>query len=248
MRLAWSWLHCFLTVPDLNNRMVCLVADSKFCVAYAIFIFNLLLTTDGWAQPHVRVDVGSFSQNDISGWEIRVFAGATSYQLTLVDGKQVLAADSRQSGSMFYKKIRVDLEQTPILNWSWRKEHEIDPGNELDQKGDDYVARIYVVKSERLIWWKTIALNYVWSYQHKRKDVWDNPFAGRNSKMLAQRDASDPTGVWFTERRNVAMDFKRLFGKDIRQIDGVAIMTDSDNSGLNARALYGDIFFDAALE
>jgi len=61
--------------------------------------------------------------------------------------------------------------------------------------------------------------------------------------MLAQRDASDPQGTWFNERRNVAMDFVRLHGVEVQQIDGVAIMTDSDNNGLSARALYGDIFF-----
>jgi hypothetical protein len=64
--------------------------------------------------------------------------------------------------------------------------------------------------------------------------------------LLAQRDASDPEATWFSERRNVVLDFNRLHGKDIRQIDGVAIMTDSDNSGLSATALYGDIFFSSA--
>ncbi|MCZ6667987.1 MAG: DUF3047 domain-containing protein, partial [Gammaproteobacteria bacterium] len=59
----------------------------------------------------------------------------------------------------------------------------------------------------------------------------------------ALRDASDPEATWFFEQRNVLLDFKRLHGQDIRQIDGVAIMTDSDNSGLDARALYGDIYF-----
>ena len=93
-----------------------------------------------------------------------------------------------------------------------------------------------------------MALNYVWSYQHKRQDTWNNPFAGENSKMLAQRDASDTRGTWFSEQRNVAVDFKQLLGKDIRQIDGVAIMTDSDNSGLSASALYGDIYFSAREE
>jgi len=189
------------------------------------------------------VDVGLFSKNDTSGWETRDFAGATQYSLTQVDGKWVVVADSRQSASAYYKKIDIDLGKTPILNWSWRKEQPIDPGNELDKKGDDYVARIYVVKSSGMILSETFALNYVWSYQHHRNDTWNNPFAGENSKMLAQRDASDPQGTWFNERRNVVLDFKRLHGKDIRQIDGVAIMTDSDNSGLNARALYGDIYF-----
>lgn len=163
--------------------------------------------------------------------------------MSLVNGRRVLIADSRQSASAYYKKIKIDLDKTPILNWSWRKELPINPGNELDKKGDDYVARIYVVKSGELLDWDRIALNYVWSYQHERYDIWDNPFAGDKSKMLALLDASDPKGIWFKERRNVAEDFKLLFGNKTRYIDAVAIMTDSDNSRLSAVALYGDIYF-----
>jgi len=215
----------------------------KWKIEFIALIFSYLLSVGAWAQPEQRVDVGLFSQNDTSGWEIRNFAGATNYSLGQVDGKQVIVADSRQSASAYYKKIDIDLDKTPILNWSWRKENTIDPGDELDKKGDDYVARIYVVKTNGMILATTIALNYVWSYQHQKNDSWGNPFARENSKMLAQRDASDPEATWFSERRNVVLDFKRLHGKDIRQIDGVAIMTDSDNSGLSATALYGDIFF-----
>ena len=120
------------------------MADAK---VYLFFLLVFLPLATGWAQRVERVDVGLFSQNDVSGWEIREFAGATDYSLSLVDGKQVLLADSQQSASAFYKKIEVDLEKTPILNWSWRKEQSINPGNELDKKGDDFVARIYVVKS-----------------------------------------------------------------------------------------------------
>jgi hypothetical protein len=217
-------------------------------VKWNIIVLQLafLLSLSIWAQSGERVDVGLFSLNDTSGWEIRDFAGVTDYSLAEVDGKRVVIADSRQSASAFYKKIVIDLDRTPILNWSWRKESTIDPGDELDKNGDDYVARIYVVKSSGMIQSTTIALNYVWSYQHQKNDTWGNPFAQENSKMLAQRDASDPEATWFSERRNVVLDFKRLHGKDIRQIDGVAIMTDSDNSGLSATALYGDIFFSSA--
>jgi hypothetical protein len=210
----------------------------------SVLVYLLTVTTS--AQPGERVDVGLFSQNDVSGWEIRNFAGATDYSLTRVDGKQVVVASSHQSASAYYKKIDVDLDKTPILNWSWRKENTIDPGDELDKNGDDYVARIYVVKTNGMILSTTIALNYVWSYQHHKNDTWGNPFAQENSKMLAQRDASDPEATWFSERRNVVLDFNRLHGRDTQQIDGVAIMTDSDNSGLSAIALYGDIFFSSA--
>lgn len=189
------------------------------------------------------VEVGRFSQSDTDGWVVKKFAGDTEYNLTRLDGRQVLSARSEQSASAYYRKIKVDLKKTPILNWSWRKEEGINPGDELTKKGDDFVARIYVVKSGGLFVWNTRVINYVWSNQHKKRERWDNPFAGDKAKMLAQRDATDPAGAWFIERRNVVEDFALLHDMDIDSIDGMAIMTDSDNSGLSASALYGDIFF-----
>lgn len=224
------------------------MAKFKVCIVWQLLILILLLPETVWAETNARVEVGLFSQINVDGWKVKEFDGITNYYLTLVDGKRALAADSNQSASALYKKLTVDLSKTPILNWSWRKKLPINPGNELNKDGDDFVARIYVVKSGGVLWWRTIALNYVWSYQHKKNQSWDNPFVGAKSKMLAQRDATDPSDTWFVERRNVAMDFKKLMGKDIRNIDGVAIMTDSDNSGLSAVALYGDIYFSASEE
>lgn len=220
----------------------------KFCIVWQVLILIFLLPETVWSGRNARVEVGLFSQINVDGWKVKEFDGITSYYLTLVDGKRALAADSNQSASALYKKMTVDLSKTPILNWSWRKKLPINPGNELNKDGDDFVARIYVVKSGGILWWRTLALNYVWSYQHKKNQSWDNPFVGAKSKMLAQRDATDPSDIWFVERRNVVLDFRQLFGRDIKEIDVVAIMTDSDNSGLSAVALYGDIFFSAIEE
>lgn len=38
-------------------------------------------------------------------------------------------------------------------------------------------------------------------------------------------------------------DFKRYFSKEVRYVDAVAFMTDSDNTGRRAVAYYGDMFF-----
>jgi len=95
-------------------------------------ILAYLLFESAWAQLYERVDVGLFSLNDTSGWDIRNFAAATDYSLIQVGGKLVVVADSRQSASTYYKKNDIDLGKTPILNWSWRKEQPIDPGDELD--------------------------------------------------------------------------------------------------------------------
>ena len=79
-------------------------------------ISSCLLSVSASVQAGERVDVGLFSNNDTSGWEIRDFSGATEYFLAEVDGKLVVVADSRQSASAFYKKIDINLDKTPILN------------------------------------------------------------------------------------------------------------------------------------
>lgn len=208
-----------------------------------LFLLTGLLLSVGSVTAENRVEAGLFSKQDISGWKQKKFVGETDYRLVKLDQVSVLQASSKQSASAFYLKLKVDLTKTPNLHWSWRKQQQINPGNESDKTGDDFVARVYVIKKGGLLFWNTRAINYVWSYQHKKNEDWDSPFAGSRSKMFSQRDDSDPEQVWFNEHTNVVEDFKRLHDQDIRTIDGIAIMTDSDNSGLSAKALYGDIYF-----
>jgi len=61
--------------------------------------------------------------------------------------------------------------------------------------------------------------------------------------MLALRSSTDEAATWYQEKRNVAADLKEFFGTEIRYIDAIAIMTDTDNSGQETSAQYGDIFF-----
>ena len=61
--------------------------------------------------------------------------------------------------------------------------------------------------------------------------------------MIALRSSTDQTGTWYTEKRNILADLKHQFGEDIRYIDAVAIMTDTDDSFDKVTAYYGDIYF-----
>jgi hypothetical protein len=189
---------------------------------------------------------GRFSESGLDAWESKSFAGETDYRLVTVDGMPVVRAQSEGAASALVYRGRVDLKQTPFLNWSWRKLQGIDPGDENARSGDDFVARVYVIIDGGLLFWKSRALNYVWSFQHRVGEAWDNPFAGPAARMLALRDASHGEGVWYHERRDVASDFRDFRGEQVRYIDGVAIMTDSDNSASRALAEYGDIWFSAA--
>jgi hypothetical protein len=48
-------------------------------------------------------------------------------------------------------------------------------------------------------------------------------------------------GRWLSYERDVAADYRRVFGEEPGRLIGLAIMTDSDNTGTQAQALYRDV-------
>ncbi len=192
-----------------------------------------------------RMDIGIFSNGSLDGWKTKSFVGETDYSIIKENGRSVLLANSVGSASVLGRKIKIDLTKTPYVNWSWKVERGLPKMDETTKGGDDFAARLYFVKSGGFAIWNTKALNYVWASSQLRDTSWPNAFEPKNSIMHAVRGSWDPTGEWKQEKRNVREDFKKSFGTDIKSINGVAIMTDTDNTGLRARAVYGDIFFTA---
>jgi Protein of unknown function (DUF3047) len=192
-----------------------------------------------------QIVIGNFSAGALTGWKAKEFKGQTQYLLTKIDDVQALKADSDAAASGLFFEQKIDLEKTPVMNWRWRIENRMGKVDEQAKSGDDFTARVYVVKSGGLVFWNTKAINYVWASTSPKDKSWPNPFAGDHAMMVAVRSSSDETGTWYTEKRNVREDFKRLTGEDIKSIDAVAIMTDTDNAKGKATAYYGDIYFTA---
>jgi len=191
-----------------------------------------------------KLDIGLFSGNQTEGWEERSFEGKTRYQLKMDDTHgTVLHALSQGSASVFGKRMKVDLTKTPYINWSWKIDNRLDGINETTKSGDDFAARIYLVKTEGLFGRKSKAVNYVWSSNQSIGSSWGNAYQPKNSKMVAVRGIENETGQWVSEKRNVATDFRQLFNSKTTTVDLIAIMSDTDNSGLTVSASYGDIFF-----
>ncbi len=187
--------------------------------------------------------VGEFSIGQISNWKEEVFEGRTDYSIQEIDGKKVLQASSRNSASGMMRKTRVDLWQYPYLNWQWKIDNRLPVRNETTKEGDDYPVRIYVIIDGKSRVWKTKSLSYVWSRGVAKGNAWPNAFADRNVVMLSVRDGSDETKTWYKEKRNVLQDVQRYLSPEIRYIDIVAVMTDTDNTHSFVNAYYGDIYF-----
>jgi len=214
-------------------------------IAVSLVLWVMVLTCGNALsdQPDI-IPVGEFSQHSMENWSKKAFVNETIYTPAAIEGKNALEAVSRNSASGLIKKIRVDIDAYPFLNWRWRIENRLSGiFDETQKSGDDYAARIYVVVSGGIAIWNTRALNYVWARHSQKEETWPNAFAKNNAMMMAVRSSEDPLSTWVTEKRNVREDFIRLFGKEVRFIDAVVLMSDTDNTGNKVTAYYGDIYF-----
>ena len=210
-----------------------------------LVLVNLLTIVAVSAAPIAwgdEVVVGPFSKGTIKDWDEKSFRGHTEYVIVEDGGRSVLAAKSNSAASGLFKKIDIDLEATPVLNWSWKIDHVLAAADERSKKGDDYPARVYVVFSSGPLFWKTRTLNYVWSSNQAADAQWPNAYTG-SAHMIAVEGGREQVGQWRTYHRNVREDFMKYFGEDMTQVNAVAIMTDTDNTDQSASAWYGDIFF-----
>jgi len=192
-----------------------------------------------------RIDVGRFSAGDLTGWKEKSFVANTRYAVQTSGGQRALCASSTAAASGLFHEIRIDLRKTPLLNWSWKVERGLHDKDERSKPGDDYPARVYVVFSGGFAFWKTRAINYVWSSAQPVGAIWPNAFVS-NARMVVVETGSSRLGQWVTEQRDVLADYRKLFGDAADYVDAVAIMTDTDNAGGSAAACYGDIYFEVA--
>ena len=115
-----------------------------------VFLLPLLLTfffaPPLSAEQNTIIKVGNFSSGTLQGWEEKEFLGNTKYTLIDSDNGRVLKATSSKAASGLFLEQKIDLRKTPYLNWSWKIDNTLGNLNEQSKPGDDYPARIYVVK------------------------------------------------------------------------------------------------------
>lgn len=204
-----------------------------------ILLSLLLLGLTGPVLAETRLSPGRITQ-----WEPHSFTGRTDYQrVETASGTAVRATcDAGTASGLFYRET-IDLTETPIIEWRWRIVDPIAAGNPREKAGDDYAARLYAVDEHTILRWRTRAINYVSTPQAAVGEQWPNAYADQARMVVvdnADGKASDGKG-WRVHRRNLREDFERLHGRSLTRIDAIALMTDCDDTGGRAEALYGEI-------
>lgn len=225
----------------------------------------LIALLASWLLPAVffagasRAESISFSS---SSWKPLVFKKIerhTEYSFSEEMGNWVVCAKSEKSASGLYAEIPADPKKYPMLSWSWKVEKIPENRSEKNKGGDDFAARVYVTfrydpkkasAAQRFKYGliRTLygeyppeaAVNYVWASSVEKGRSWPNPYAPQ-AMMVAVESGSEKTGQWVREERNLYEDYKKLFKEEPPEILGIALMTDTDNTGRSASACYRDL-------
>ena len=211
---------------------------------FYIIIVSLILINISSAED---IKIFEFTEKELIELEVRKVRGAknkTIYSVGSNEKGNFLKAEANNAASGLGKELKINLNKTPFINITWKVEKDLRGINENTKKGHDYAARVFAIKKTGATPLSNRAINYVFS---SNSDVGDNRPSPYTKKSIDNVLAStkDSFNQWITVKANVKEDFKRFHDLDVNELDGLAIMADTDNSKLKSIAYFQDIYFSA---
>ena len=211
------------------------------------FLFNLILVlaffqTNLYAED---IKVFEFTDKELSELTVRKVRGAdnkTTYSIGSNENGNYLKAIADNAASGLGKEIKIDLNKTPFINITWKIEKDIPGIDETAKKGHDFAARVFVIKKTGATALSNRAVNYVFS---SNQDVGSNSPSPYTKKSVDNVLATTKTNLneWVTVKAHVKEDFKKFHNLDVNELDGIAIMSDTDNSKKKSITYYQNIYF-----
>ena len=204
-----------------------------------ILIISLFFVTSVKSE---QLTAFEFTSEEFAKLKKRKVKGETSWELGSNENGNYIRAEAEGVGSGLGKEILIDLNKTPIINITWKIEKDLSGINENSKKGHDFAARVFVVKKTGSTALSNRAVNYVFSSNNKIGEYWRSPYTKKSVDYVLSTTKQN-LNEWVTVKANVKEHFKLLHDLDVNELNGVAIMTDTDNSKLKAISYYQNIYF-----
>ena len=206
------------------------------------FIISILAINFSFAS---EIKVFDFTETELSQLQVRKVRGAdnkTIYSVGKNENGNFLKSEANNAASGLGKEIIIDLNKTPFINITWKIEQDLNGIKENSKKGHDYAARVFVIKKTGATPLSNRAINYVFSSNNDVGLNWPSPYTKKSiDNVLASTKKN--MNEWVTVKANVKEDFKRFHNLDVKELDGVAIMSDTDNSKMKSIAYFQNIYF-----
>jgi len=210
-------------------------------------IFKILFLITIFSGPAVgeNIYIFDFTEQELSELNVRKVRGADNNTLYTVGSNEsgnYLKAVADNAASGLGKEVKIDLDKTPFLNITWKIEKDLPGIKENTKKGHDFAARVFVIKKTGATPLSNRAINYVFSSNNEIGTNSPSPYTKKSiDNVLASTNKN--LNEWVTVKANVKEDFKKFHELDVNELDGLAIMSDTDNSKMKAVAYYQNIYF-----
>lgn len=172
--------------------------------------------------------------------------GSPKYDLTVVadDTHKVLHMRSTNDGSTISREIAgvVNLKETPVVEWSWKVTVLPTGGNSCRKATDDQAAQLYIVWPRFPKEVRSRIIGYVWDTTAPVGTTCKSEKSGTVTYVVVRSGSAD-LGKWFTDRRNVVDDFRRIYGEDPDPPAALSIATDSNDTNSTSESFIGTIQF-----
>ena len=213
-----------------------------FLYVVKILLFSLIFISDALSK---EIQVFEFTEIELSTLKVKKIRGAdakTKYSVGNNENGKFLRAVADNSASGLGKEIKINLNETPFLNITWKVEKDLPGIDESTKKGHDYAARVFVVKKTGATPLSNRAMNYVFSSNNEIDAFHPSPFTKKSIDYILST-TKENFNEWVTVKVNVKKHFKKFHNLDLDEINGLAIMSDTDNSKLKAISYYQNIYF-----
>jgi hypothetical protein len=188
------------------------------------------------------IKIFEFTDEEMKTLQVRKVKGKTIYTFGSNENGNYLKAEAEGKASGLGKKVKINLIKTPFINITWKVEKNLSGIIENSKKGHDYAARVFVVKKTGVTPLSNKAINYVFSSNNSVGENWPSPYTKKSIDYVLST-TNEHQNEWVTVKANVREHFKNLHDLDVKELNGVAIMTDTDNSKLKAISYYQNIYF-----
>ena len=192
-----------------------------------------------------EVNVFNFTESELSSLDVRKVRGAdanTIYSTGTNENGNFLKAVADNAASGLGKEIKIDLNKTPFINITWKVEKDLPGIKENSKKGHDFAARVFVIKKTGATPLSNRAINYVFSSNSEIGFNSPSPYTKKSiDNVLATTKQN--FNEWITVKANVKEDFKKFHDLDVDELDGLAIMVDTDNSKMKVVSYFQNIYF-----
>ncbi len=210
-----------------------------------IFLINILLITGVSSASEIKVF--EFTEIELSELEVRKVRGAdnkTNYSIGSNENGNFLKATADNAASGLGKELKIDLSKTPFINITWKVEKDLSGIKEDTKKGHDFAARVFVIKKTGATPLSNRAINYVFSSNNEVGFNSPSPYTKKSIDSVLSTTKNN-LNEWVTVKVNVKEDFKKFHNLDVNELDGLAIMSDTDNSKMKSIAYFQNIYFSA---